>query len=123
MLNRRQKLGKTGEALAERHLRQKGYQILERNYRNKLGEVDLIARDNGTLVFVEVKTRRTDSYGSPRLAITPQKQKKLSITALAYLKQTRQINCKARFDVVLINTAGDSPEIETIQNAFGLCYD
>jgi len=123
MLNRRQKLGQTGEAMAERHLKKRGYQILERNYRNRLGEIDLIARDNGTLVFVEVKTRRSDRYGGPRFAITPQKQKKLSITALAYLKQTQQINCKARFDVVLINTAGDSPEIETIQNAFWLSYD
>ncbi|MDZ7832120.1 MAG: YraN family protein [Desulfobacterales bacterium] len=123
MLNRRQKLGQTGEAMAERHLRKNGYQILERNYRNKLGEIDLIAKDDGTLVFVEVKTRRSDTYGSPRLAITPQKQKKLSITALAYLKQTRQLNSKARFDVVLINTAVNPPEIETIQNAFWLCYD
>ncbi|MBS3757529.1 MAG: YraN family protein [Desulfobacterales bacterium] len=122
MLNRRQKLGQRGEALAERHLKSLGYQILERNYRNRLGEIDLIARDNGALVFVEVKTRRSNRYGSPRLAITPHKQKKLSITALAYLKQTRQMNCKARFDVVLIDTAGNTPEIETIQNAFGLCY-
>ncbi|HMA86680.1 MAG TPA: YraN family protein [Desulfosalsimonadaceae bacterium] len=123
MLNRRQKLGQTGEAMAERHLKKMGYQILERNYRNRLGEIDLIARDKGTLVFVEVKTRRSDRYGGPRFAITAQKQKKLSITALSYLKQTQQINCKARFDVVLIKTAGNSPEIETIQNAFGLCYD
>jgi len=123
MLNRRQKLGQKGEALAERHLKKLGYQIIERNYRNKLGEIDLIARENGALVFVEVKTRRSDRYGSPRLAITPQKQRKLSMTALTYLKQTRQINCKARFDVVLINAAGATPEIETIQNAFGLCYD
>jgi len=123
MLNRRQKLGQTGEAMAERHLKKMGYQILERNYRNRLGEIDLIARDKGTLVFVEVKTRRSDRYGGPRFAITAQKQKKLSITALSYLKQTQQINCKARFDVVLIKTTGNSPEIETIQNAFGLCYD
>ena len=123
MLNRRQKLGQAGEALAERHLKKMGYRIIARNYRNQLGEIDLIARDNGTLVFVEVKTRRSDKYGGPRFAITHQKQKKLSITALSYLKQTRQIDCKARFDVVLINTAGDSPQIETIQNAFGLCYD
>jgi putative endonuclease len=123
MLNRRQKLGQTGEAMAERHLKKMGYQILERNYRNRLGEIDLIARHNGTLVFVEVKTRRSDRYGGPRFAITPQKQKKLTNVALFYLKQTRQINCKARFDVVLINTAGQPPEIETIQNAFGLSYD
>ncbi len=122
MLNRRQKLGQRGEALAERHLKKLGYRILERNYRNKLGEIDLIARDNGAFVFVEVKTRRSDRYGSPRLAITPHKQKKLSITALSYLKQNRQIASKARFDVVLINAAGDTPEIEIIQNAFNLCY-
>lgn len=123
MLNRSQKLGQAGEALAERHLKKKGYRILERNYRNRLGEIDLIALDSGTLVFVEVKTRRSGKYGGPRFAITPQKQKKLSITALSYLKQTRQSDCKARFDVVLINADGDAPQIETIQNAFGLCYD
>jgi putative endonuclease len=123
MLNRRQKLGQAGEALAERHLKKMGYRILERNYRTRLGEIDLIARDNGTLVFVEVKTRRSEKYGSPRFAITPHKQKKLSVTALSYLKQTCQIDCKARFDVVLINTGGGAPQIETIQNAFGLCYD
>jgi len=115
-------LGQSGEALARRHLIKKGYQILERNYRNRLGEIDIIARENETLVFVEVKTRRSDRYGSPRLAITAHKQKKLSITALAYLKQTRQIDCKARFDVVLINAASRTPEIETIHNAFPLCY-
>ncbi len=122
MLNSRQILGKKGESLARRHLERMGYRILERNYRNRLGEIDLIARDNETLVFVEVKTRRSGSYGSPRLAITAQKRKKLSITALAYLKHTGQINCKARFDVVLINAGGPTPEIETLQNAFPLCY-
>ena len=123
MLNRRQQLGQRGEALACRHLRQQGYQILEQNYRTGLGEIDIIARQADTLVFVEVKTRRSDRYGSPAQAITPQKQKKLSVNALSYLKYTRQMDSRARFDVVLIQTGSSGrPEIEIIQNAFPLAY-
>ncbi len=122
MLNQRQKLGKKGEELAGTYLEKMGYQVLEQNYRTRLGEIDLIAKHGESIVFVEVKTRRSDSYGSPRLAITPQKQKKLSVAALAYLKSRQKMEAKARFDVVVVKTAGGRPEIEVIQNAFPLCY-
>jgi len=123
MLNSRQRLGQRGETLACRHLKKQGYQILEQNYRTRLGEIDIIARQGDSLVFVEVKTRRSARYGSPALAITPQKQKKLSVNALSYLKYTRQMDSRARFDVVLIRTGSSgAPEVEIIQNAFPLCY-
>ncbi len=123
MANPRQKLGQSGESLALQYLQKRGYKLLEKNYRNRIGEIDIIARDGDTLVFVEVKARRSERYGSPRLAITPHKQRKISQTALAYLKYTRQMDCRARFDVVFVKSGGVRPEIELIQNAFPLCYD
>jgi putative endonuclease len=123
MLNRRQKLGRAGEAMARRHLEKQGYRIIETNYRSRLGEIDLIAVHDDTLVFIEVKTRNSARYGSPRQAITAGKQKKISTVALGYLKSTRQTGEKARFDVVLIDTSGARPDIETIQNAFPLAYE
>jgi putative endonuclease len=123
VLNRRQKLGRAGESMARQHLQKQGYRILEQNYRTRLGEIDLIARHRDTLVFVEVKTRSSDRYGGPRFAVPPAKQKKLSTLALGYLKKTRQMDCKARFDVVLIQAGDAFPEIETIQNAFPLCHE
>jgi putative endonuclease len=123
MPNRRQQFGEAGEALAARLLRQRGYKIIETNHRNPLGEIDLIARDGGSLVFVEVKTRQNLHFGNPKWAVTLRKQRKLSMVALYYLKITGQSQSKARFDVVAIHSAGLRPEIEIIQNAFELCYD
>jgi putative endonuclease len=123
MPNRRQQFGEAGEALAARLLKKRGYKILETNYRNPLGEIDLIARDGGTLVFVEVKARQSLYFGNPKWAVTPRKQRKLSMVALYYLKTTGQSQSKARFDVVAIHSAGQRPEIEIVQNAFELSYD
>jgi putative endonuclease len=122
MLNQRQRYGEAGEVLAARLLRKKGYRIIETNYRNQLGEIDIIARDGGTLVFVEVKTRRTGRFGAPKWAVTPRKQRKISMVALYYLKTTGQIQAKARFDVVSIRSAPLGPEVEIIRNAFDLLY-
>ena len=122
MLNRRQQYGEAAEALAARLLKKKGYVILETNYRNRLGEIDIIARDRDTLVFVEVKARQTPYFGSPKWAVTPQKQRKISMVALYYLKATGQSRAKARFDVVAIRSASGRPEVEIIQNAFDLLY-
>ena len=122
MPTRRQQLGEAGEALAARLLRQRGYKIIETNYRNSLGEIDLIARDGNTLVFVEVKARQGLHFGNPKWAVTPRKQRKLSMVALYYLKQSGQSQSKARFDVVAIQSAGQRPEIEIVRNAFELCY-
>ena len=122
MQNKRQQFGKESESIAIRHLKKSGYKILEQNYRNKLGEIDIIAKDKKTLVFVEVKARKSDLFGSPKWAVTPKKQRKISMVALYYLKATKQSNIKARFDVVAIRSAQDKPRVEIIKNAFELAY-
>lgn len=117
MPSRSQEFGTRGEAEAVRLLKRQGYRILERNYRTRLGEIDIIAKDRHTIVFIEVKTRRTGRFGSPKAAVTPLKQRRLSKTALTYLKSTRQTSAHARFDVVAIDTTtGGGHEI--IRNAF-----
>ena len=121
-MNQRQAFGKAGEELALRFLKKKGYRVLEQNYTCPVGEIDIIARDKKTLVFVEVKTRRSLSYGSARFAITPHKQRKISMTALYYLKANDQMQQAARFDVVTVQSTGGVPEIDLIQNAFDLAY-
>ena len=120
MLNQKQRFGKDSETLAVDFLRKQGYKIIETNYRTKLGEIDIIARDRDTLAFVEVKARRSDRYGVPKYAVTAQKKKKISMAALWYLKTTDQFNQKARFDVVGIFFQTSTPRIEIIKNAFEL---
>ena len=122
MLNQRQQFGKESESLAARHLKKNGYKILERNYRNELGEIDIIAKEKGVLVFVEVKAGKTPFYGNPKWAVTPKKQRKISMVALYYLKTTKQIHVKARFDVVAVSLTNENPRIEIIKNAFELAY-
>ena len=118
-----QQFGKRSEALAAKHLKKNGYKILCKNYRTKLGEIDLIAKDRDTLVFIEVKARRTMHYGHPKWSVTPQKQRKISMTALHYLKASRLHDVKARFDVVTICYDGRHPEFEIVKNAFELAYE
>jgi len=122
MLNQRQKFGKDSESVAVRHLKKNGYKILQQNYRTKLGEIDIIAKDKHALVFVEVKARKSGRFGSPKWAVTPKKQRKISMVALYYLKATNQQNVKARFDVVTISSLQNNPRIEIIKNAFELAY-
>jgi putative endonuclease len=114
--------GTRGESLAVKALKKKGYKILEKNYRSYLGEIDIIARDGDVLAFVEVKARRTDRFGDPKLAVTAHKQRKISMVALQYLKETDQMDKGARFDVVAIRLLPGKPEIEIIKNAFELAY-
>jgi putative endonuclease len=121
-MNRRQKIGKSGEAAALRFLKKNGYKILEQNYRTQLGEIDIIARERQTIVFIEVKTRRSLEYGSPKLAVTPKKQRNMSMTALYYLKSNDQSHASARFDVVTVLTRGGQVNIDIIKNAFELAY-
>jgi len=122
MAGRKQEIGKEGESIAVRYLKKQGYKIVEQNYRSKVGEIDIIAKDKKTLVFVEVKTRRSRSFGSPKWAVTPKKQKAISMTALYYLKMTNQTGANARFDVVSILAQGEAPQIELVRNAFDLAY-
>lgn len=123
MKTKRQKFGEQGEALAARHLKKAGYKIIETNYRTRLGEIDIIAKDKDTIVFVEVKTRTSVHFGSPKWAVTPQKQKKISMVALYYLKATDQSTARARFDVVAVISNRDKPQVEIIKNAFELAYE
>ena len=122
MQNKPQKFGEKSEDLAAWYLKKNGYKIIEQNYRNKLGEIDIIAREKQTIVFVEVKSRRSIRYGSPKWAVTPQKQRMISMVALHYLKASKQTDAKARFDVVAIISNRDEPRIEIVKNAFDLAY-
>ena len=122
MLNRQQQFGQTSETVAARFLKKQRYKILETNYRTRQGEIDIIARDGNTIAFIEVKARTSDHFGNPKGAVTLQKQRKISMAALQYLKATEQSDAKARFDVVSISSRSDPPAIEIIKNAFELAY-
>jgi len=123
MTQDRLSLGKMGEELAVTQLRAMKYQILERNYRCLLGEMDIIAREKGSLVFVEVKTRATKDFGGPAAAVHERKQRQLSRIALLYLNQKKIRDVPARFDVVAVDLSDSNPRIEVIQNAFDLLYE
>jgi putative endonuclease len=117
-----QQYGKKSENDAVRYLKKNGYRIIEKNYRTRLGEIDIIAKDDETIVFVEVKARRSTRYGHPKWAITPKKKRNMSMVALHYLKSTSQEKAKARFDVVTIHPQENAICIELIKNAFELAY-
>jgi putative endonuclease len=123
MLNSKQIFGRKSESLAVKHLKKRGYKILEQNYRTKMGEIDIIAKDKGVIVFVEVKARRSDRFGDPKWAVTYKKKQKISMAALQYLKVTKQSNVSARFDVVSINSSEKKSSIEVVKNAFELAYE
>jgi len=122
MQDKRQQLGRKNENLAVWYLKKNGYKIVEQNYRTPLGEIDIIAKEKKTIVFVEVKSRQSVRYGNPKWAVTPKKQRKISMVALQYLKSIRQTDAKARFDVVAITSNRDEPQIEVVKNAFELAY-
>ena len=97
---KRQEIGKLGEKLATKYLEQLGYKIIERNFRCRQGEIDIIAMYSGKLIFVEVKTRRSEKYGNPAEAVNGVKQKHMINAARYYLYKTGQENKFIRFDVV-----------------------
>jgi len=112
-------LGKRGEELAATYLKQKGFQIITRNYRQKTGEVDIIAKENNILVFIEVKTRSSLLFGQPFEAVTEKKQTQLNRIALDYMTRNRIKNQAARFDVVsILIEKNKEPQIEHLQNCF-----
>lgn len=120
-MNKNQEFGKDCESVAAKYLSRRGYKILEKNYRTKLGEIDIIARDKDTIVFIEVKARTSGKFGGPKYAVSFGKQKKIARAAQIYLKSTKQINKKARFDVVALHSYSDKG-IEIVRNAFSLPY-
>ncbi|HOW34891.1 MAG TPA: YraN family protein [Candidatus Omnitrophota bacterium] len=100
-------LGKRGEALAVTFLKKHGYRILEKNFKTPLGEIDIIALDGDTVCFIEVKTRTDETYGTPFEAVSKFKQRKLSQSALLYLKRKNLLDQKARFDIVAVAQGED----------------
>jgi putative endonuclease len=110
-------LGARGERAAARYLRRQGMRILTKGYRARLGEIDLIARDGDTLVFVEVKARR---HGVPAEAVTREKELRITLTALRFLRRHRILDQRCRFDIVSVVWPDDRrpPEIEHFRNAF-----
>ena len=122
MTKERIDLGKIGEDLALRKVKRLGYKVVARNYRCPLGEIDLIAKDRGCLVFIEIKTRKGKSVGYAKEAVDGRKRRQISKVALAYMKSNECMDVKARFDVIAINIMGDQKEIEVITNAFDLMY-
>jgi putative endonuclease len=112
-------LGDRGERAAARYLKRQGYRILARQSRSRIGEIDLVALDGQTIVFVEVKTRASQDAGHPAEAVTAAKRKQLTRTALAWLKRRNLLHCSCRFDVVAITwEQGQTPVIEHFTNAF-----
>jgi putative endonuclease len=118
MSRARQTLGKIGEDLACRELQRRGYAILTRRYRRRVGELDIVARDGRTLVFVEVKARDGLEFGAGGEAVTAVKRRRMVGVAEEYLVRHRLVGCRCRFDVVSIDFQTGGPVIEIYQNAF-----
>ncbi len=114
----RQLLGTDGERIAETFLRRQRYVILQRNYRCRSGEIDLIALDRDAVVFVEVKTRVVPGFGTPFEAVHPHKQRQIIRAAQRYLSENRLQERNARFDVVGVWWDDGQPHCELIKNAF-----
>ena len=114
-----QTAGKHGEELAAETLQRMGYAILARRYRTMYGEIDIIARDEDTLVFVEVKARRTDRFGAAAESVSSSKQRRIAAMALDYLSRLNQSDALCRFDVVAIDGLGtNETTVNVIKDAF-----
>ena len=116
----RKPLGRRGEAAAARYLRRRGYKILARGDNFGPGELDLVALDRETIVFVEVKTRQSQEAGHPSEAVDQRKQRRLTLLAVTFLKRYSLLERPARFDVVAVTWPADRwfPRIEHVKNAF-----
>lgn len=118
-MNTRKKLGNRGERIAASFLRKQGCQIIEKNYHSFLGEIDIVAKEGESIVFVEVKTRRSTDFGLPEEALSYDKRRRLSKLALNYLAHRRIEGSNCRFDVVSILMDNNKVKhIELIKNAF-----
>jgi putative endonuclease len=119
MTKTRVRLGRTGESLAADRLAALGYQVVARNYRCAAGEIDLIARQAGTWVFVEVRTRRGDRFGTPEESLTPRKQRRLIAAAQSYLHEHQLTDVPWRIDVVAVELSprGQLLRVDVIGNA------
>jgi putative endonuclease len=119
MSQHNQNLGDKGESIASDFLEENNYKIIERNWRNSYQEIDLIALDKNTLVFVEVKTRNSNKFGTPESAITTNKQKQLFKAAEAYIEQEKVEFSDLRFDVISIQISEKKiKEVKHFKDAF-----
>lgn len=122
MTRERLALGKLGEDLALKKIKKMGYKCITRNYKCPLGEIDIIAKQNGYLVFLEIKTRRDRDTGYAKEAVNQRKMTQISKAALTYMKENNCCDAKARFDVVAVSINREKTDIEVIQNAFDLAF-
>ncbi len=113
-------LGSKGEEVAASFLIRKGYRIISRNYKNKLGEIDIIAEDGDVICFVEVKTRKSKRFGLAKESVTARKQGQIAKTAISFLKEKGFLNRKARFDVVALDYSSFGAKLDLIRDAFTL---
>jgi putative endonuclease len=116
--DKRQSLGKLGEMLACEELERRGYAILARRYRSRFGEIDIVARHEKTIVFIEVKARDGDEFGGGAAAVTPWKQRRIALMAADYLSRNNLHDQPCRFDVVTVDVQDDRPEIVVYAHAF-----
>jgi len=121
MSDRRQRLGAGGEEIALEFLKKNRFKLVVKNYRCRYGEIDIIARDPGNvLCFIEVKTRSSQSHGTPQEAVTLKKQGQIGKVALEFIQRYKLEKNHARFDVVAVNLLPAGHTVELIQNAFEL---
>lgn len=115
----RTSLGKRGEGAACGFLKERGYEILEKNYKCKIGEIDLIARRRGRLAFIEIKTRTSTQFGTPQEAVNLRKQEKILKVAQWYMKEKKLAKIQVAFDVVAVLwEKGQAPRMRLIADAF-----
>jgi putative endonuclease len=119
-IDARQSLGKLGEDLACAELGRQGYAILARRYRTRFGEIDIVARDAESIVFVEVKTRRGRAFGDGAEAVTATKQRRIAQMAVDFLMRHRLQDSPCRFDVVAVAFEQGHPRIDVYANAFDM---
>lgn len=120
MTRARVALGRIGEDLAVLELERRGYAILARRYRRRGGELDIVARDDSTIVFVEVKTRDGSTFGAPVEAVTATKRRRIVALACDYMMRHQLAGHSCRFDIVSIRMESGTPFIELFRNAFDL---
>lgn len=115
-------LGTRGEKIAVKFLKKNGYKVLRKNYFTKFGEIDVIGYDRGTISFIEVKTRLSESFGPPELAVTQIKKNHIIKTAQKYIIENKLEDVCCRFDVVSIRLSNDGKahEVSLLKNAFTL---
>lgn len=110
--------GKKGEKLAEDYLKKKGHKIIKKNFRTKFGEIDIITQKKKKIHFIEVKTRSSDLFGNPALAVNKRKMNKIIKVAQYFFLKNRIVNINAQFDIISIIVKNNVPEIQYIEKAF-----